>query len=84
MQDLIDSHLVVEIGKGQSSGGRKPVMLLFNSQAGYAVGVDLGVNYIRGILTDLEGRGRAGDGNRDEASQRRGCASGTSSVSICN
>ncbi|RCW47448.1 ROK family protein [Paenibacillus prosopidis] len=55
VQDLIDSHLVLEIGPGQSSGGRKPVMLLFNGTAGYAVGIDLGVNYIRGLLVDLEG-----------------------------
>jgi len=53
--DLIDAHLVYEIGPGKSSGGRKPVMLLFNEKAGYAVGIDLGVNYIRGILTDLAG-----------------------------
>jgi predicted NBD/HSP70 family sugar kinase len=55
VQDLIDSHLIIEIGPGESSGGRKPVMLLFNGQAGYAVGIDLGVNYIRGVLSDLEG-----------------------------
>ncbi|WP_201008190.1 ROK family transcriptional regulator [Paenibacillus glycanilyticus] len=55
VQDLIDSDLVVEIGPGESSGGRKPVMLLFNGMAGYAVGIDLGVNYIRGVLADLEG-----------------------------
>lgn len=55
VQDLIDSHLVIDIGPGESSGGRKPVMLLFNGQAGYAVGIDLGVNYIRGVLADLEG-----------------------------
>ncbi|MCF2937716.1 ROK family protein [Paenibacillus alkaliterrae] len=55
VQDLIDSHLVLEIGPGQSSGGRKPVILLFNGTAGYAVGIDLGVNYIRGLLVDLEG-----------------------------
>ncbi|WP_241674741.1 ROK family protein [Paenibacillus luteus] len=55
VQDLIDSHLVIENGPGQSSGGRKPVMLLFNGTAGYAVGIDLGVNYIRGLLVDLEG-----------------------------
>ncbi len=55
VQDLIDSHLVVENGPGQSSGGRKPVMLLFNGTAGYAIGIDLGVNYIRGLLVDLEG-----------------------------
>ncbi|MHA6482987.1 ROK family protein [Paenibacillus sp. strain BS8-2] len=55
VQDLIDAHLVYEIGPGKSSGGRKPVMLMFNDTAGYAVGIDLGVNYIRGILTDLAG-----------------------------
>ncbi|TCM93143.1 xylose repressor XylR [Paenibacillus sp. BK033] len=55
VQDLIDSDLVLEIGPGESSGGRKPVMLLFNGKAGYAVGIDLGVNYIRGVLSDLEG-----------------------------
>lgn len=55
VQDLIDSHLVLEIGPGQSSGGRKPVMLIFNEKAGYAVGIDLGVNYIRGVLVDLAG-----------------------------
>lgn len=56
VQDLIDNHLVLEIGPGESSGGRKPVMLLFNEKAGYAVGVDFGVNYIRGLLVDLQGQ----------------------------
>lgn len=55
VQDLIDGNLIIETGPGESSGGRKPVMLVFNATAGYAVGIDLGVNYIRGILTDLEG-----------------------------
>jgi len=55
VQELIDSHLVCEIGPGQSSGGRKPVLLLFNKHAGYAIGVDLGVNYILIVLTDLLG-----------------------------
>jgi predicted NBD/HSP70 family sugar kinase len=30
-------------------------MLLFNEQAGYAIGIDLGVNYILGVMTDLSG-----------------------------
>ncbi|MBP3962489.1 ROK family transcriptional regulator [Paenibacillus lignilyticus] len=55
VQDLIDRHLVLDIGPGESSGGRKPFLLLFHARAGYAIGIDLGVNYIRGILTDLEG-----------------------------
>jgi len=55
VQDLIDGSLVRETGTGQSSGGRKPVMLEFIADAGYAIGMDLGVNYIRGVLTDLRG-----------------------------
>ncbi|MCD9024505.1 ROK family transcriptional regulator [Cohnella silvisoli] len=55
VQDLIDGSLVKEIGTGQSSGGRKPVMLEFIATSGYAIGIDLGVNYIRGVLTDLRG-----------------------------
>ncbi|CAM3675081.1 ROK family transcriptional regulator [Cohnella lubricantis] len=55
VQDLIDNQLVREIGTGVSSGGRKPVMLEFIATAGYAVGVDIGVNYLRGVLTDLRG-----------------------------
>ncbi len=55
VNELTESHLVDEIGPGQSSGGRKPLMLLFNNRAGYAIGIDLGVNYILGILTDLSG-----------------------------
>lgn len=54
--ELIDEEFVYEIGEGQSSGGRKPVMLYFNHHAGFSIGIDLGVNYILGILTDLSGR----------------------------
>ncbi|QRV07569.1 ROK family protein [Bacillus velezensis] len=52
---LMKENLVFEIGQGQSSGGRRPVMLVFNKKAGYSVGIDVGVDYINGILTDLEG-----------------------------
>lgn len=55
VSELIKSSFVKEIGEGKSSGGRKPVMLYFNQHAGYSIGIDLGVNYILGILTDLDG-----------------------------
>jgi glucokinase-like ROK family protein len=55
VKELLDEHLCLEVGPGESSGGRRPVMLLFNQRAGYAIGIDLGVNYILGLLTDLQG-----------------------------
>ncbi|MDN3014586.1 ROK family protein [Paenibacillus sp. BSR1-1] len=52
---LIKKHLVSEIGMGVSSGGRKPILLVFNKNVGYAIGVELAANYILTILIDLEG-----------------------------
>ncbi|MEN1989315.1 MULTISPECIES: ROK family transcriptional regulator [Paenibacillus] len=53
--ELIQDELVQEIGPGESSGGRKPLMLLFRATAGYAVGLELSVSHLKGVLTDLEG-----------------------------
>ncbi|WP_159881642.1 ROK family transcriptional regulator [Paenibacillus puerhi] len=55
VNELIESSFASETGLGESSGGRKPMMLLFNERAGFAIGVDLGVNYILAVLTDLSG-----------------------------
>lgn len=55
VSELLEDQLIYESGPGESSGGRRPVMLLFNQAAGYSIGVDLGVNYILGVLTDLQG-----------------------------
>ncbi|MBM4761194.1 ROK family protein [Bacillus sp. B15-48] len=55
VNELIEEELIYESGPGESSGGRRPVMLLFNHQAGYSIGIDIGVNYVLGVLTDLKG-----------------------------
>src|SRR5690625_5246876 len=55
VQELLDEKLIDESGPGESSGGRRPVMLLFNEVAGYSIGIDIGVNYLLGVLTDLQG-----------------------------
>ncbi|MEH7415867.1 ROK family protein [Neobacillus drentensis] len=52
---LIEKHLVSEIGEGVSNGGRKPILLIFNKNAGYSIGVELAANYVQTILIDLEG-----------------------------
>lgn len=55
MAELITDGLVYETGLGESSGGRKPLMLLFNSRAGFVLGIEVSVQYIKGALTDLAG-----------------------------
>lgn len=55
VSELLEEQLIYESGPGESSGGRRPVMLLFNQLAGYSIGIDLGVNYLLGVLTDLHG-----------------------------
>ncbi|UOQ44029.1 ROK family transcriptional regulator [Halobacillus salinarum] len=56
VSELIEEKLISESGMGKSRGGRKPVILLFNQFAGYSIGIDLGVNYLLGVLTDLKGK----------------------------
>lgn len=55
ISELIKEDLIEEIGKGDSnpSGGKKAVLLQFNSRAGYILGAMIGVNNIRITLTDL-------------------------------
>ncbi|TMU54621.1 ROK family transcriptional regulator [Flagellimonas algicola] len=54
--DLINKEKLVSIiGKGESSGGRRPKILQFNSKENYVVGIDLGTTFIRGVLSNLDG-----------------------------
>jgi glucokinase-like ROK family protein len=47
--------LVVSIGKGNSKGGRPPVMLTFDGKRNYVIGIDLGATTTRGVLSNLDG-----------------------------
>lgn len=57
VKKLIDTKIVSEIGAGTStsSGGRKPILLELNSQAGCSLSIDLGYDYLSSLLTDLNG-----------------------------
>ena len=55
VNELLEKELVYESGPGESSGGRRPVLLHYHATAGYSIGIDLGVNYILGVVTDLKG-----------------------------
>lgn len=57
VKKLITDQLINEIGigNGSSSGGRKPILLQLNKQAGVSLGIDLGYDYVASMLTYLNG-----------------------------
>jgi predicted NBD/HSP70 family sugar kinase len=50
---LITTNLVHETGMGDSQGGRRPIMLAFNYQSSYVIGVELATTTVTVLLTDL-------------------------------
>jgi glucokinase-like ROK family protein len=50
---MISRGFLMEVGAGDSQGGRRPTMLKINSQLGYLVGVDIGATSIDLALADL-------------------------------
>ena len=52
--EMIESGLVLEEGEGESTGGRRPVLLRLNHRAGFVVGVKLMVGAVTSALTDLD------------------------------
>lgn len=55
IEDLIHRGLVKEVDLGESCGGRKPVLLGLNPEAGYAIGVDFEATSIRTVLVNFVG-----------------------------
>jgi predicted NBD/HSP70 family sugar kinase len=53
---LLDHGLIREIGLGESSQGRKPILLELNYKACHIIGIDVGRISIRACLTDLSGQ----------------------------
>jgi len=51
---LVEEGLVVEVGKGDSSGGRKPTMLRMNAMSMYFVGVTI-QSTMQVVLADISG-----------------------------
>lgn len=52
--ELIDEDLVFEKDVGDSSGGRRPILLAINPSGGYVIGIKLTETQAIGALTDLE------------------------------
>src|SRR5690348_1433922 len=50
---MIERGFLVEVGEGDSQGGRRPHLLRLNSELGYIVGVDIGATSVDLALADL-------------------------------
>lgn len=53
INDLMEDGLVTETGIGESSGGRKPILLEFNAAARTVIGLDIRPDRVTGIACDL-------------------------------
>jgi glucokinase-like ROK family protein len=55
VNSLIAQGLVLERGAGVSRGGRRPIVLEVNRDAGRVMGVDIGASHLTVVLADLMG-----------------------------
>ncbi len=53
--DLLEEGWIEEVGTGESSGGRPPILLRFNPQARWVIGAELSAGHVRAVLADLNG-----------------------------
>ena len=56
IDELLGRGIISEIGEGQSSGGRKPILLRFNSDLRYFLAFEMGRTGYRIAVSDLKGR----------------------------
>ncbi len=55
VRQLLGEGLIIEVGRGESTGGKPPVMLDIDPGARFAVGVQLGRESITYVVIDLSG-----------------------------
>lgn len=56
VESLIREGLTIEIGVGESKGGRRPTLLKFSGVDNFIIGIDLGTTTIYGVLADLDAK----------------------------
>mgnify|MGYP006293064843 CR=1 FL=1 len=59
VQVLLRQNYILEVGPGESSGGKRPTILRFNAERNYVIGVGVDVDYIEVTLADLAGEEKA-------------------------
>jgi predicted NBD/HSP70 family sugar kinase len=56
IKDLLPTGIITEVGNGESSGGRKPIMLQFQENAKVILGIDIGATHVSVAVTNLRGK----------------------------
>jgi predicted NBD/HSP70 family sugar kinase len=54
INDLIKKNILIEIGEGDSIGGRRPILVQFNYNYGYIIGVDMSGQELKIALANLK------------------------------
>ncbi len=54
INDLIKKQILIEIGEGDSIGGRRPILVQFNYNYGYIIGVDMSGQDLKIALANLK------------------------------
>ncbi len=54
--NLLEAGILVEVGEGESGGGRRPKLLDINSGLGYVAGIDIGATSLDIALADFQSR----------------------------
>lgn len=55
ISDLVRAGMVEESGEGESTGGRRPQLVSFNSRFGAVIGMNIGTTAVRLVLADMRG-----------------------------
>jgi len=55
-RELIEDGFLHETGQGESTGGRKPVILEIKPDSYYAAGFDIGMTQLQVVVADISGR----------------------------
>lgn len=56
IKELLPTGLIAEVGIGESSGGRKPILLEFQDDAKVILGIDVGATHVSVAVTNLRGK----------------------------
>jgi glucokinase-like ROK family protein len=56
VKELLQTGFIAEIGSGVSSGGRCPVVLEFQDNSKFIIGIDIGATHISIAVTNLRGK----------------------------